>query len=186
MCFILCALQPSVDPYGFERSEDFDYDSYEELMSEYLVVLTRRSIKWSKLLKRKGKVQKNVKRESTSEKKWIFEHTTQPSKTLTLPLLLSKALCSQRDSQRAPDSDLDGSQWGSRPAREELGILSDAAGSQPRSQTGGNHPHRSQAFFISKDYLHLSKNKTYSRLLFLVCWSSLAYRIHLLVLLQAI
>ncbi|KAM9817402.1 growth hormone-regulated TBC protein 1-A [Neosynchiropus ocellatus] len=51
----------SVDPYGFERSEDFDYDSYEELMSEYLVVLTRRSIKWSKMLKGKGKVQKNVK-----------------------------------------------------------------------------------------------------------------------------
>ncbi|XP_069553880.1 growth hormone-regulated TBC protein 1-A [Brachyistius frenatus] len=51
----------SVDPYGFERSKDFDYDSYEELMSEYLVVLTHRSIKWSKLLKGKSKVQKNVK-----------------------------------------------------------------------------------------------------------------------------
>lgn len=51
----------SVDPYGFERSEDFDYDLYEELMSDYLVVLTRRSIKWSKLLKGKGKVQKNVR-----------------------------------------------------------------------------------------------------------------------------
>ncbi|XP_031180248.2 growth hormone-regulated TBC protein 1-A [Sander lucioperca] len=51
----------SVDPYGFERSKDFDYESYEELMSEYLVVLTRRSIKWSKLLKGKRKVQKNVK-----------------------------------------------------------------------------------------------------------------------------
>ncbi|CAB1327446.1 unnamed protein product, partial [Coregonus sp. 'balchen'] len=34
----------SVDPYGFERSKDFDYESYEELMSEYLAVLTRRSI----------------------------------------------------------------------------------------------------------------------------------------------
>ncbi|XP_040890387.1 growth hormone-regulated TBC protein 1-A [Toxotes jaculatrix] len=50
-----------VDTYGFERSEDFDFESYEELMSEYLVVLTRRSIKWSKLLKGKTKVQKNVK-----------------------------------------------------------------------------------------------------------------------------
>uniref|UniRef100_A0A1A7W8X0 ADP-ribosylhydrolase like 1 n=1 Tax=Iconisemion striatum TaxID=60296 RepID=A0A1A7W8X0_9TELE len=50
-----------VDPYGFERSEDFDFESYEELMSEYLVVLTRRSIKWSKLLKGKSKVQKNIK-----------------------------------------------------------------------------------------------------------------------------
>ncbi|XP_023691112.1 growth hormone-regulated TBC protein 1-A isoform X1 [Paramormyrops kingsleyae] len=52
---------PRVDPYGFERSVDFDYDSYEELMSEYLVVLTRRSIKWSKLLQRGNKLQKNVK-----------------------------------------------------------------------------------------------------------------------------
>lgn len=50
-----------VDPYGFKRSEDFDYESYEELMSEYLVVLTRRAIKWSKLLKGKSKVQKNMK-----------------------------------------------------------------------------------------------------------------------------
>lgn len=50
-----------IDPYGFERSDDFDYESYEELMSEYLVILTRRSIKWSRLLKGKGKVQKNVK-----------------------------------------------------------------------------------------------------------------------------
>ncbi|XP_068597178.1 growth hormone-regulated TBC protein 1-A [Brachionichthys hirsutus] len=51
----------SVDPYGFERPEDFDYDSQEELMSRYLVVLTRRCIKWSKLLKGKGEVQKNAK-----------------------------------------------------------------------------------------------------------------------------
>ncbi|KAG7483375.1 hypothetical protein JOB18_047176 [Solea senegalensis] len=50
-----------VDPYGFERSKDFDYESYEALMSEYLVILTRRSIKWSKLLKGQRKVQKNVK-----------------------------------------------------------------------------------------------------------------------------
>ncbi|KAL4636277.1 growth hormone-regulated TBC protein 1 [Arapaima gigas] len=52
---------PRVDPYGFERSEDFDYESYEELMSEYLVVLTRRSIKWSKLLQKSNKVEKNLK-----------------------------------------------------------------------------------------------------------------------------
>ncbi|XP_075933983.1 growth hormone-regulated TBC protein 1-A [Anarhichas minor] len=51
----------SVDPFGFQRSKHFDYEAYEELMSEYLVVLTRRSIKWSKLLKGKSKVQRNVK-----------------------------------------------------------------------------------------------------------------------------
>uniref|UniRef100_A0A3B4AXM3 Growth hormone-regulated TBC protein 1 n=1 Tax=Periophthalmus magnuspinnatus TaxID=409849 RepID=A0A3B4AXM3_9GOBI len=55
------AEREDVDPYGFERSEDFDYSSYEELMSVYLAVLTRRSIKWSKLLKGKHRVQKNVK-----------------------------------------------------------------------------------------------------------------------------
>ncbi|XP_051558059.1 growth hormone-regulated TBC protein 1-A [Myxocyprinus asiaticus] len=52
---------PSVDPYGFERSDDFDYESYEELMSEYLAVLTRRSIKWSKLLQGRRRVDRNVK-----------------------------------------------------------------------------------------------------------------------------
>lgn len=51
----------SVDPYGFERSGDFDYESYEELMSEYLAVLTRRSIKWSKLLQGKPRVDRNLK-----------------------------------------------------------------------------------------------------------------------------
>lgn len=53
----------SVDPYGFERSNDFDYESYEELMSEYLAVLTKRSIKWSKLLKGKNHFERNLKGE---------------------------------------------------------------------------------------------------------------------------
>uniref|UniRef100_A0A3P9L4R6 Growth hormone regulated TBC protein 1 n=1 Tax=Oryzias latipes TaxID=8090 RepID=A0A3P9L4R6_ORYLA len=52
-----------LDPYGFERSVDFDYASYEELMSEYLVVLTRRSIKWSKLLRVKRYVRKGIPNE---------------------------------------------------------------------------------------------------------------------------
>uniref|UniRef100_A0A8C7SKA5 Growth hormone regulated TBC protein 1a n=1 Tax=Oncorhynchus mykiss TaxID=8022 RepID=A0A8C7SKA5_ONCMY len=37
------------------RLEDFDYESYEELMSEYLAVLTRRSIRWSRLLQGRGR-----------------------------------------------------------------------------------------------------------------------------------
>ncbi|XP_041844517.1 growth hormone-regulated TBC protein 1-A [Melanotaenia boesemani] len=65
-----------VDPYGFERSEDFDYESYEELMSEYLVVLTRRSIKWSKLLKGKSKVQKSTKLKRFVRKGIPNEHRT--------------------------------------------------------------------------------------------------------------
>lgn len=50
-----------VDPYGFERPEDFDYVSYEEFFSRYLVILTRRAIKWSKLLKGNNGVQKSLK-----------------------------------------------------------------------------------------------------------------------------
>ncbi|XP_072541309.1 growth hormone-regulated TBC protein 1b [Salminus brasiliensis] len=53
--------QSKVDQYGFERSEDFNHESYEEMMSEYLSVLTKRSVKWSKLLKEKTKVDKNLK-----------------------------------------------------------------------------------------------------------------------------
>lgn len=79
-----------MDPYGFERSEDFDYESYEELMSEYLVVLTRRSIKWSKLLKGKSKVQKNVKRECETHK---FPHRGPYSSHLSAVKLCTKLQC---------------------------------------------------------------------------------------------
>lgn len=48
-----------IDPYGFERPEDFDYAAYEEFFSAYLVILTRRAMKWSKLLKGGGGVQKS-------------------------------------------------------------------------------------------------------------------------------
>ncbi|XP_053419012.1 growth hormone-regulated TBC protein 1 isoform X2 [Nycticebus coucang] len=51
---------PRVDPYGFERPEDFDYVAYEEFFSAYLVILTRRAIKWSKLLKGSERVQKSM------------------------------------------------------------------------------------------------------------------------------
>ncbi|XP_039734712.1 growth hormone-regulated TBC protein 1 isoform X4 [Pteropus medius] len=51
---------PRIDPYGFERPEDFDYAAYEEFFSTYLVILTRRAIKWSKLLKGSSSVQKSI------------------------------------------------------------------------------------------------------------------------------
>uniref|UniRef100_A0A2K5KYW1 Growth hormone-regulated TBC protein 1 n=1 Tax=Cercocebus atys TaxID=9531 RepID=A0A2K5KYW1_CERAT len=41
---------PRIDPYGFERPEDFDDAAYEKFFSSYLVTLTRRAIKWSRLL----------------------------------------------------------------------------------------------------------------------------------------
>lgn len=39
-----------VDEYGFERGDDFNYEAYEQYMSEYLPVLVRRSRKWARLL----------------------------------------------------------------------------------------------------------------------------------------
>ncbi|KAJ8783259.1 hypothetical protein J1605_009342 [Eschrichtius robustus] len=54
---------PRIDPYGFERPEDFDYAAYEEFFSTYLAILTRRAIKWSRLLKGGGGVQKSMTRE---------------------------------------------------------------------------------------------------------------------------
>ncbi|XP_058129795.1 growth hormone-regulated TBC protein 1-A isoform X1 [Anopheles coustani] len=40
-----------VDEYGFKREPDFDYQSYENIMSSYLTVLTTRSMRWQKYLK---------------------------------------------------------------------------------------------------------------------------------------
>nr|XP_058897821.1 growth hormone-regulated TBC protein 1 isoform X6 [Kogia breviceps] len=51
---------PRIDPYGFERPEDFDYAAYEEFFSAYLAILTRRAIKWSRLLKGGGGIQKSM------------------------------------------------------------------------------------------------------------------------------
>uniref|UniRef100_A0A673L3Y4 Growth hormone regulated TBC protein 1b n=1 Tax=Sinocyclocheilus rhinocerous TaxID=307959 RepID=A0A673L3Y4_9TELE len=59
-----------VDQYGFERSEDFSYESYEDLMSKHLAVVTRRSKKWSKLLQ--GTVVKRYVRKGVP-----FENRTQ-------------------------------------------------------------------------------------------------------------
>ncbi|RVE58233.1 hypothetical protein OJAV_G00207160 [Oryzias javanicus] len=47
-----------VDPYGFERPCDFD--SYKEMMNQYVGVLNRRSMRWSQLLQQKPEVEKNL------------------------------------------------------------------------------------------------------------------------------
>ena len=47
-----------IDPYGFERRHDFE--SYKEMMNEYVAVLNRRSMRWSKLLEEKPHVEKNL------------------------------------------------------------------------------------------------------------------------------
>lgn len=38
-----------VDEYGFTRSQEFNYESYDKYMSEYLKILTRRSQRWNSL-----------------------------------------------------------------------------------------------------------------------------------------
>ena len=48
-----------VDPYGFERSEDFDSQAYEEFFSGYLSVLARRASKWSGYVGGKNAIKKN-------------------------------------------------------------------------------------------------------------------------------
>ncbi|XP_070538915.1 growth hormone-regulated TBC protein 1-A-like isoform X3 [Ptychodera flava] len=54
-------LRSAIDPYGFERPEDFDYQTYEEFMSHYLAVLARRAGKWSSLLSARTKVERSRK-----------------------------------------------------------------------------------------------------------------------------
>ncbi|XP_065055708.1 growth hormone-regulated TBC protein 1-A-like [Rhopilema esculentum] len=46
----MAGITGEIDQYGFERPDDFDYDSYEAFMSAYLRVLARRAAKWEKLL----------------------------------------------------------------------------------------------------------------------------------------
>lgn len=50
-----------VDEYGFERPDDFDYESYEKFMSQYLRVLARRAAKWEKVVDPEHKVKKSFK-----------------------------------------------------------------------------------------------------------------------------
>ncbi|XP_058802813.1 growth hormone-regulated TBC protein 1-A [Phymastichus coffea] len=40
----------NVDEYGFERPPDFNYETYEEFMSEYLKVLAKRAKKWADII----------------------------------------------------------------------------------------------------------------------------------------
>lgn len=46
----MASINGDIDQYGFERPSDFDFDSYENFMSQYLRVLVRRAAKWDKLL----------------------------------------------------------------------------------------------------------------------------------------
>ncbi|XP_014673242.1 PREDICTED: growth hormone-regulated TBC protein 1-A-like [Priapulus caudatus] len=67
-----------VDGYGFERPEDFDFETYEEFMSRYLSVLVRRAKKWEQLfgsspledhLKRSSKVKRYTRKGIPGDKR---------------------------------------------------------------------------------------------------------------------
>ncbi|XP_067013808.1 growth hormone-regulated TBC protein 1-A [Anabrus simplex] len=49
-----------VDEYGFERPEDFDYETYEDFMSLYLVVLAKRAKKWAELIGEGKSLKRNL------------------------------------------------------------------------------------------------------------------------------
>lgn len=48
-----------VDEYGFKREPNFDYASYENIMSNYYTTLTKRRMKWDKFLKTKPNLHNN-------------------------------------------------------------------------------------------------------------------------------
>ncbi|XP_057302285.1 growth hormone-regulated TBC protein 1-A-like [Hydractinia symbiolongicarpus] len=57
----MASINGEVDQYGFERDEDFNYDSYATFMSEYLSVLARRMAKWNKLMQDSSAIEKSNK-----------------------------------------------------------------------------------------------------------------------------
>ncbi|GFO49902.1 growth hormone-regulated tbc protein 1 [Plakobranchus ocellatus] len=50
-----------VDPYGFERSDDFDFETYEQFMSSYLSILARRAARWKDTYEDKRKISRSRK-----------------------------------------------------------------------------------------------------------------------------
>lgn len=50
-----------MDQYGFQREDGFDYEAYERFMSDYLVVLTRRALKWDKVVDPEHRTRKSLK-----------------------------------------------------------------------------------------------------------------------------
>ena len=57
----VCFSHSEIDAYGFRRPDDFDYETYEQFMSQYLSVLARRAGKWDKVMDGKKNVKKSFK-----------------------------------------------------------------------------------------------------------------------------
>lgn len=49
-----------MDEYGFERPHDFDYETYEDFMSEYLKVLAKMAKKWAKIIGEGKSLQRSI------------------------------------------------------------------------------------------------------------------------------
>lgn len=47
------------DEYGFERDDDFNYDEYRKFMESYLTVLTKSSMKWTRLMSNNPQLKRN-------------------------------------------------------------------------------------------------------------------------------
>lgn len=61
MKYISYTFVPSdVDEYGFERPHDFDYETYEDFMSEYLKVLAKMAKKWAKIIGEGKSLQRSI------------------------------------------------------------------------------------------------------------------------------
>ncbi|XP_008212411.1 growth hormone-regulated TBC protein 1-A [Nasonia vitripennis] len=50
----------NVDEYGFERPQNFNYETYEEFMSEYLKVLAKRAKKWAEIIGEGKSLQRSI------------------------------------------------------------------------------------------------------------------------------
>ncbi|XP_028405595.1 growth hormone-regulated TBC protein 1-A-like [Dendronephthya gigantea] len=57
----MSTINSKVDQYGFQREDDFDYETYERFMSEYLVVLARRAVKWDKVIDPEHRTRKSLR-----------------------------------------------------------------------------------------------------------------------------
>ncbi|WAR25998.1 GRT1A-like protein [Mya arenaria] len=59
VCFVYSVNWDDVDGYGFQREANFDHHQYDEFMSEYLPVMTRRAQRWDSLVGEGSKINKS-------------------------------------------------------------------------------------------------------------------------------
>ncbi|XP_057563673.1 growth hormone-regulated TBC protein 1 isoform X3 [Hippopotamus amphibius kiboko] len=149
---------PRIDPYGFERPEDFDDAAYEAFFSTYLGTLSRRAVKWSRLLRRGGSVQRggthpdaHVLRDPmlgpTLRCCWVLR-CFQPTSAVVSPVDLclkvthNEALHPEGHPAGAPGSCLDGGERSPGPDGPEPRLLPESPPGREEQQPGGGHQDR--------------------------------------------